>query len=116
MYSLLEFKEQPLADYLNLALRRHGLNCEVVCMAVDPHGNALYSIVCFMPSEMNQARHLIYTSSSFMQDIDAEAAIVLREIRRENNRLFLSLFTSRTAIGFSIVALAVAVLGYLFGW
>lgn len=114
MYTLLDFKDEALAEYLNSALRRHGLDSYVFNVGVDPDGNDMFAIACLNVSEMQQARHLIYSSRYFLSDIHPEAAGVLREIRRQNTRWLLGLLTSKPAIVFSIVALVAAALGYLF--
>ncbi len=114
MYTLLDFKEEVLAEYLNTALRRHGLDSYVFNVGVDCDGNAIFSIACLNVSEMQQARRLIYSSRHFLEDIHPEAASVLRGIRRQNRQLFLRLLTSKSAIAISTVAAAAAILGYLF--
>jgi hypothetical protein len=114
MYTLLEFKEEALATYLNSALRRHGLDSYVFNNGVDHKGRALFSITCLNASEMKQARHLIYSSRYFLEDIHPEAASELNEIRRQHRRLILRLLTSKPAIVLSVGAMVVATLGYLF--
>ncbi|WP_374439437.1 hypothetical protein [Pseudomonas panipatensis] len=114
MYTLLDFKEEALAEYLNSALRRHGLDSYVFNTGVSPEGEAIYSIACLNASELGLARHLIYSSSHFLRDIHPETARELQEIRRQNRQLFLALVTSKPAILVSILAMAAAALGYLF--
>lgn len=115
MYTLLDFKEEALAEYLNSALRRHGLDSYVFNTGVSPEGEAMFSIVCLNASELGQARHLIYSSQQLLQDIHPEAARELVEIRRRNRQLFLRLVTSRPAFVVAALAMTAAVLGYLFG-
>jgi hypothetical protein len=114
MYILLEFKEQALADYLNLALRRHGVDCYVFTVGVAPDGTAVHCVACLQPSEVDQARHLIYSSRDFIQNMPPEAAEHLREVRRENTRVFLSVFSSKWVLMVSGFLLVVAALGYWF--
>ncbi len=114
MYTLLEFKEEALADYLNSALRRHGLDTSVFNIGVAPDGKPLYAITSHKASELDLARHLIYSSHAFIEDIHPEAAAELAEIRRHNRQLFLGLFTSRRAVVFAGVVLGIAALAYLF--
>ncbi|SDJ59122.1 hypothetical protein SAMN05216189_101971 [Pseudomonas delhiensis] len=115
MHTLLHFKEEALAEYLNSALRRHGLDSYVFNTGVGPDGEAMFSIVCPNVSELGQARFLIYSSRHFLRDIHPEAARELLEIRRQNRQLFLKLATSRPALVVAALAMAAAVLGYLFG-
>ncbi|MGY4533183.1 hypothetical protein ACVW0Y_002313 [Pseudomonas sp. TE3786] len=114
MYTLLEFKEQTRATYLNAALRQHGLDSDVVNIGVDPEGNAIFSIVCFRVSQLTLARHLIYNSRSFIGDIQPEVASELQEIRRQKRQALLGKLTSAPALLFAAVALIIAALGYLF--
>jgi hypothetical protein len=58
---------------------------------------------------------LIYSSQQLLRDIHPEAARELVEIRRRNRQLFLGLVTSRPAFVVAALAMAAAVLGYLFG-
>lgn len=114
MYTLLEFKEEALAEYLNSALRRHGLDSHVFNVGVGQGGEAVFSIACLNASELKQARYLIYSSPHFLSDIHPEAASELRKIRRQNMQIFWTLVTSKPAIMLSILAIAAATLGYLF--
>lgn len=118
MYTLLDFKEEALAEYLNSALRRHGLDSHVLNVGVDPDGHTLFSIVCPNVSDMKQARHLICTSPQFLGDIHPETASELRKVRWEarykSRPLIIRLLTSRPALVLSALALAAAALGYVF--
>ncbi|MCP1648477.1 MULTISPECIES: hypothetical protein [Pseudomonas aeruginosa group] len=117
MHTLLDFKEEALAEYLNSALRRHGLDSYVFNVGVAADGSPLFSIACPNVSEMSQARYLIYTSTEFIRDIHPEAAEVLWKIRwearRKGRQMLLKLLTSRPALVFSALALGAAAVGYL---
>jgi hypothetical protein len=117
MHTLLDFKEEALAEYLNSALRRHGLDSHVFKIGVARDGSPLFSIACPNVSEMKQARYLIYSSTDFIRDIHPEAAEVLRNIRWEArhkiSQMMLRLLTSKPALVFSALALSAAAAGYL---
>jgi hypothetical protein len=116
MYTLLEFKDEALATYLNSALRRHGLDSDVISLGVDPQGLPIFTIICLRISQLTLARHLIYSSRSFIVDLEAEAASKLLAIRRQHRQALLGRLTSRPALWFSAVALTIAALGYWFDW
>lgn len=117
MHTLLDFKEEALAEYLNSALRRHGLDSYVFNVGVAPDGSPLFSIACPNVSEMKQGRYLIYSSPYFIRDIHPEAAHELLKIRwearRKGRQMLLRLLTSRPALVFSALALSAAAAGYL---
>ena len=113
MHTLIDFPDENQAEYLNSALRRHGLDSYVFKTGVSPDGNAVFSITCFQASELKQARHLIYSSRHFIGDIHPEAASTLREIRYENNKQFLNLLTAKPALIISSLALIAGITGYL---
>ena len=113
MYTLIDLNNESQADYLNSALRRHGLDSYVFKNGVSPDGSEVFSIACFQASELKQARHLIYTCQNFMGDIHPEASITLREIRYKNRKLFLGLLTSKPILIISSLALAAAIFGYI---
>lgn len=115
MFLLIEFKEEPLAEYVNSALRRHGVDSQVYNVGVFPDGSPVFAIACFLTAEMDQARHLLYTSHEFLGDIHPEAAFVLQKIRQENNRRLLGWFASKPVKIVAAAGLIVGVLGYLFG-
>ncbi len=114
MFVLMEFKEESMAEYINSALRRYGVDSQVLNVGVFPDGSAAFAIVCFLTGEMDQGRHLLYTSHEFMADIHPEAAIVLQRLRQEHNQRLLSWLTSKPVLIVSLVGLAVGGLGYLF--
>lgn len=113
MYSLLDFKDKNLADYLNSALRRHGLDSYVFTSGLDPEGEVIFSISCLQASELKQARHLIYSSNYFLNDIAPEAASALRAIRQRNDQRALRFLTSKPAFIASALAMTAAAVGYL---
>ena len=113
MYSLIELNNESQAEYLNSALRRHGLDSFVFKNGIDPDGRAIFSISCLNASELDQARHLIYSSQHFLNDIHSEAAITIRELRHQNSKIFLGMLTSKPIIVISSLALAAALLGYI---
>ena len=114
MFTLLDFKDETLAEYLNTALRRHGLDSYVFNVGVAPDGEPMFSITCPNASELDLARYLIYSSPHILRDMHPETAAQIKEIRRQNRQLFLNLLTSRTAFMLSFLALSAAALGYLF--
>ncbi|MDH4566497.1 hypothetical protein E8E95_07385 [Pseudomonas sp. BN414] len=114
MHPVLHFKDRNIAEYLNTALRRHGLDSHVFNTGLSPEGDEMFSITCLESSELKLARHLIYSSRYFLNDIHPEAASELREIRKANRRIFLDLVKSRPAIIISILAMSAAALGYIF--
>lgn len=114
MYTLIDLPNETLAEYLNLALRRHGLDSFVLNTGVDATGRNIFSITCLNPSELKQARHLIYSCRNFIIDIHPEAAILIREIRHQNTSLFVSALTSKPALIIACLALTAAALGYIF--
>ncbi|MBB1519127.1 hypothetical protein [Aquipseudomonas guryensis] len=114
MYTLLDFKDKNLADYLNSALRRHGLDSYVLPSGLGPDGEEIFSISCLQSSELKQGRHLIYSSRYFLNDIAPEAASELREIRNQHAQGILKLLTSKPAIIASALAMTAAALGYIF--
>ncbi|MEN0107182.1 MAG: hypothetical protein AAGC84_12250 [Pseudomonas sp.] len=116
MHILLELKDEAFANYLNTALRSHGVNSEVSNIAVDAEGQPLFSIICLRIRQMTLARHLIYSSRSFIADIESEAVEELLEIRRQHRQMLLARLTSQPALWFSAAALTIAALGYWFDW
>lgn len=116
MYTLIALNNENQAEYLNSALRRHGLDSFVFKNGVDADGVDIFSICCLNASELNQARYLINRSHHFIDDIHPEAAVTIREIRHQNNKTFLRLVQSKPIVIISSISLAVALLGYLFGF
>ena len=114
MYTLIDLNNETQAEYLNSALRRHGLDSFVFKTGVGADGSEMFSITCFNASELKQARHLIYGSRNFLSDIHPEAAVAIRELRYENNNIFLQALTSKPALIISSLAMAAAFLGYIF--
>ncbi len=114
MYTLIDLSSEIQAEYLNSALRRHGLDSFVFKSGVDPTGKDIHSISCLNASELKQARHLIYSCRNFINDIHPEAAILIREMRHQNNSIFWGAFTSKPALVISSIALSAALLGYFF--
>lgn len=112
---LLAFKDEALAESLNSALRLHGLDSYVFNEGPGPDGAPMFCINCIKVSDLELARHLIYRSQAFMADLHPEAAGELRDIRRQSHQPFIALITSRRALVFSAVLLAIAALGYLLG-
>ncbi len=113
MYSLIDLKDQSQADYLNSALRRHGLDAFVLGNGLAPDGRAVFSIACLNASELAQARWLIYSCPRFIGDLHPEAAMLIRELRAQNHGLVAGLLLSRPVRWIAGLALAGAVLGYL---
>ncbi|UUY08160.1 hypothetical protein LRS11_20550 [Pseudomonas sp. J452] len=114
MYTLLDFTDKHLADYLNSALRRHGLDSYVFSSGKGHDGADIFSISCLQPGELKLGRHLIYSSRYFLNDLAPEAASELRLIRDTHNQGILKLLTSKPALIASALALTTAALGYLF--
>lgn len=114
MYTLIDLNNETQAEYLNSALRRHGLDSFVFKTGVGADGSEMFSITCFNASELKQARHLIYSSRNFLSDIHPEAAVTIRELRYENSNIFLHALTSKPALIISSLAMAAAFLGYIF--
>lgn len=114
MYTLIDLHNENQAEHLNSALRRHGLDSFVFKNGIEADGKEIFSITCLNASELKQARQLIYSSQNFLADIQPEAALIVREIRHQNNRLFLGALTSKPALAISLLALAAALIGYIF--
>jgi len=114
MYTLIDLKNESQAEYLNSALRRHGLDSFVFKTGVATDGSEMFSITCFNASELKQARHLIYSSRNFLGDIHPEAAVTIRELRNQNSNAFLHALTSKPVLIISFLAMAAALLGYIF--
>ncbi|WFS17623.1 hypothetical protein P9K38_19545 [Pseudomonas sp. 905_Psudmo1] len=114
MYTLIDLNNENQADYLNSALRRHGLDSFVFKNGIDADGREIFSISCLNASELKQTRHLIYSCQYFISDIHPEAAISIREMRHQNNKIFSKFLTSKTVVVISSLALAAALLGYIF--
>ena len=114
MYTLIDLSNEIQAEYLNSALRRHGLDSFVFKSGVDSAGKDIHSISCLNASELKQARHLIYSCRNFINDIHPEAATLIREIRHQNNSMFFGALTTKPALVVSLLALTTALLGYIF--
>ena len=65
MYTLLDFKDKNLADYLNSALRRHGLDSYVFPSGLGPDGEEIFTISCLQPSELKQGDGNPYIRSAY---------------------------------------------------
>ena len=114
MYTLIDLKNESQAEYLNSALRRHGLNSFILNTGIAPDGVKMFSITCHNASDLKRARHLIYTSSYFLSDMHPEAAMTIRELRRQNRSIFLEALTSKPAFIISSLAMVAALIGYIF--
>jgi hypothetical protein len=114
MYTLIDLHNENQAEYLNSALRRHGLDSFVFKNGVEADGKEIFSITCLNASELKQARYLIYSSQNFLADIQPEAALTIREIRHKNSKIFLGILTSKQVLAFSSLALVAALIGYIF--
>lgn len=113
MYTLVCLNNELQAEYLNSALRRHGLDSFVFKNGVDPDGQDIHSISCLNASELKHARHLIYSCGHFINDIHPEAAIFIRDIRHQNTNVFFAKLISKPALVISFMALSVALLGFI---
>ncbi len=102
------------AEHLNSALCRYGLDSFVFKNGVDIDAREVFSIFCLNARDLRQARSLIYCSQHFFSDIHPEAVITIRETRYQNNKIFLNLFTSKSIVVISSLALAATLLGYIF--
>jgi hypothetical protein len=114
MYTLIDLHNENQTEYLNSALRRHGLDSFVFKNGVDADGKEIFSIACLNASELKQARHLIYSSKHFLADIHPEAAVTIREIRHQNSAIFMGAITSKPMLAISLLALTAALIGYIF--
>lgn len=115
MYALIDLYDENQAEYLNSALRRHGLDSFVLKTGISPQGAQVFSISCFNASELKTARHLIYSCQHFIGDIHPEAVATIREIRYQNNKILLRLITSKPMMALSFLAITAALVGYALG-
>jgi hypothetical protein len=115
MFYLFDTTRPDLAEYLNGALRRHGVDSFVLSNGTSPEGSAIFSIVCVHPVESAQAKHLLYTDRTFVNDLHPEFAIEVRALRAEHASSIARILTSRPVLLLSAVAFAAAVTGYVFG-
>jgi len=102
------------AEYLNSALRRHGVDSVVLTNGLSPEGQPVYSIVCPHAAEAEQARHLLLTDRAFINDLHPECAGEVRILRRENTAVLTRLLSSRRLLILSGCALVIALCGYVF--
>ncbi|MGM3386877.1 hypothetical protein KXR94_04380 [Stutzerimonas stutzeri] len=115
MFYLFDTTRPELADYLNGALRQHGVDSFVLSNGTSPEGLAMFSIVCAHPVESAQARHLLYTDRSFVNDLHPEFAAEVRSLRAEHASLIARMLTSRPVLLLSGLALVAALAGYVLG-
>lgn len=115
MFYVHETTDSDQADYLNSALRRHGVDAFVATLGPDAEGTMVYGIACPLASEAEQARHLLYSDQAFIGDLRPDAAFAIREKRARKNALFVRLLTSNWMLKTSGLMLLIALGGYLLG-
>ncbi len=115
MFYVHETTDEDLADHLNSALRRHGVDSFVAPIGLDAVGRNVYGIACPLASEAEQARHLLYSNRKFIGDLRPDAGLEIREKRTRKNALFIRLLTSDRMIKASGLLLLITLGGYLLG-